>query len=61
MMSKFKLTIQEYGKEVITCSDSDRDRFIRESIKKVTDHLQLYSKQERDDIKNIQIHLATYE
>lgn len=54
------LEIQEYGKVVRVYNDLDYDRFMKVSQELIANHLNTFSKQKADEIKNITIRLYTY-
>lgn len=59
-MTQLKLTISEYGKEVRTYSDNDKQRFLEKSKEIINEHLSKYANQSTNEVKNISIHLATF-
>lgn len=60
-MPRFQITISEYGKEEVKHSDNNRSRFLEECKKLISNHIDKYSDQGREEVKNIQIHIATIE
>lgn len=58
-MEKLTLSISEYGKETVKYEDNSLERFIKRSKELITQHLDYYSKQDREQVKNINIHLYT--
>ena len=60
-MKKFDLVISEFGQEVISYSDSDKDRFLDKCKKLIDEHLSKYSCYDSKNVKNIQIHISTFQ
>ena len=58
-MEKLTLSISEYEKETVKYEDNSLERFIKRSKELITQHLDYYSKQDREQVKNINIHLNT--
>lgn len=58
---KFTAAEQQVIKEVRTYSDNDKQRFIEKSKEIISEHISKYSHQTQGEIKNVTIHLATFE
>lgn len=54
------LEIQEYGEVIRSYRDLDYDRFMKVSQELIANHLNNFSKQRAEEIKNITIRLYTY-
>ena len=59
-MAELKLTISEYGKEVRTYSDNNKERFIEQARRIIDEHITKHCHQSSTEIKNTQFHIATY-
>lgn len=58
-MSAFTIEIREYGEAVRAYTDTNVEKFKEEAKRMITDHIDRRSRQDRDEIKNIQISIHT--
>jgi hypothetical protein len=59
-MSKYVMTISEYGKEILSYSDTNIGEFMKQTENLIIKHLRERGKQKpSDDVKNLNIHIYT--
>jgi len=58
-MAEFKLFINEYGKEVRTYSDNDKQRFLEKAKDLIIEHITKSSHQSATEVKNVTFQIAT--
>lgn len=58
--TSLNLSIMEYGKIVRQYSDVDKSRFDATCKTIINEHLDRYSKQKENEVKNITINIYTY-
>lgn len=58
-MPEFKLFVNEYGKEIRTYSDSDKQRFLTKDKEIINEHITNHAHQTSSEVKNITFQIAT--